>query len=135
MANVRTPTGMAKLTGAFANHPERFKDRVDPTEGKPAGMPPETLNEVERLVWFRFVMSWPWVTDADRTALTSLCRVTAIVEDATEPPKIGLLNVQRLLLSEFGATPSSRSKVMAPADPDEGKTGDPFAQFGSPGNA
>lgn len=134
MPRPRTPTGQAKLTGAMANHPERFKDRVDPTEGKPVGMPPDTLTEAERTIWFRFVMSWPWLTDADRTALTALCRATAIVEDPNEIPKIGVMNVQRMLLAEFGGTPSSRSKVTVPQG-DEPKEGDPFAQFGGGGNA
>lgn len=134
MPRPRTPTAVAKLTGAIKNHPERFKDRVDPTEGQHVGMPPEDLNERQRQVWMRSVMQWPWLTIADRSLLSTFCRVTARIEDPAEVPPVSLMTLQRSMLSDFGGTPVTRSKVTTGPKGDD-DDGDEFAQFGKPGRA
>ena len=134
MPRPRTPLAVAKLTGAIKNHPERFKDRKDPTEGQHVGMPPDNLSDTEKQVWMRSVMQWPWLTIADRSLLFTFCRVTARIEDPAETPPIGLMNLQRSMLSDFGGTPVTRSKVVT-GKPDDDDDDDGFAQFGNAGRA
>ena len=124
MANPRTPLAKAKLTGAAAKNPQRFRDRVEP-ESSPLGLPPKKLEEAEKAAWKDFKKEWPWLVESDRAAMVPLCKMRALVESGEA--KIGMYTEYRLMLSAFGGTPTAKTKIALPKDDD---ADDPFADFG-----
>ena len=124
MPRPRTPIAVARLTGQDKVHPERFRNRADPTSG-PIGEPPERLSEAQANAWRDFVSMWPWLVMSDRAALELLCHVRARVENA-DVTTAALLSEYRLQLSSFGGTPTSRSRIVVPELDDED---DPFMKF------
>ena len=127
MANHRTPLAKAKLTGAAAKNPQRFRERFEPVEGGPVGKAPAFLSESEREAWDSFASEWSWLTSHDRVALVALVQMRTVAEDRLVEKNAAFYTAYRLLLAEFGGTPVSRSKVHAPKNDDDD---DPFAQFG-----
>lgn len=124
MGRPRTPLGKAKLTGALANHPERFRDRTEP-KSPSLGKPPLFLEAAESSAWSDFAKEWPWLTESDRAALVPLCILRAKIETrASEAAAV--FSEYRLMLSQFGGTPATKTKVPVVRDDDED---DPFAQF------
>lgn len=123
----RTPEEKAKLTGAYKNHPERFKDRPSHEAG-PIGPAPKNLSPAEKKQWKEFADLWPWLTEHDRKSLGVLCRLEAQMEEPDFKLTAAFVTSYRLLIHEFGGTPVSRSKVGTPSEPEED---DPFAKFGS----
>ena len=127
MPTRRTPEGKAALTGARANHPERFKDRFKADTSKPIGAPPAFLSAKEKKSWKDFAKEWSWITGEDRGALIVLCQMRSFAEDPASEKNAAFYTAYRLMLSEFGGTPTSRSKVYHVKDEAED---DPFAKFG-----
>lgn len=127
MPRPRTPVGKAELTGAAAQHPERFKGRANPQASGPLGEPPKILSASEKKAWKDFAKEWSWLTAQDRPAMVALVQLRSVIEDPKEPKTAALYTAYRLMLSEFGGTPVSRSKITEPSDEEED---DPFAAFG-----
>lgn len=127
MPRPRTPTAKAKLTGAAANHPERFKARSDPKSSGPVGDPPAFLSGNEKKAWRDFAGRWSWITADDEPALVALCQMRALIEDKNFEKNAAFYTAYRLAMSDFGGSPVSRSKVyQAEGEEDD----DPFAKFG-----
>lgn len=123
----RTPTAKAKLTGAAAKDPQRYRDRKEPDGGGPLGDAPEFLNELQKQAWYDYRLRWPWVTQADAPQLAALCKLRVKIEYGDDGDwGAATINAYRLLTSEFGGTPVSRSKIFQPKE-EEKK--DPFADF------
>ncbi len=128
MPRPRTPTEKAKLTGAAAHDPQRFRDRSNPkASGNGIGNAPDYLPDSAKTAWGIWVKELPWLTYEDRGALevVSLMRAHIIDGNTAELPASFFGNY-RMAISCLGATPVDRSKVHVP-DADE--PADPFAAF------
>jgi hypothetical protein len=129
MARHRTPIKKAALTGALAKNPRRYAERSGPESAGPLGDPPEFLSDAERAAWNDFRCEWAWLAYEDRASVAGLCQMRAVLEDATAEKNAAFYTAYRLMLSEHGGTPVSRSKIHQSDDEDEGN---PFAAFGPP---
>lgn len=125
MPRPRVPLEKAKLTGVAAKNPQRFRDRSDPKEKK-LGAAPKYLSAGAKKAWRQFAKEWPWLTDGDTALLAPLCEMRARFEDDPQKISAAFMTEYRLLISAFGGTPTSKSKVDAPG---EDEPDDPFAQF------
>jgi hypothetical protein len=110
MARPRTPTATLELAGAFKKNPARKKARAnEPVVDTPLGDPPESLHQVERIVWAEMAEEGHWLTGADRFLFEIAVR---------------LMSMHRGL----GFSPTERSKIKAPGSEAE-TPADPFADF------
>lgn len=73
-----------------------------------------------------FAKEWSWLTNQDRPAMIALSQMHAELE-SPEPKNAAFYTAYRLMVSEFGGTPTSRSKVFQAPQEDED---DPMAAFG-----
>lgn len=122
MARPKTPTELARITGADVKNPQRFRDRTDP-QTRPLGAPPEWFTKARAEVWREFADDVPWLCYSDRGAVTLICILhERLRADSITVSEIGQL---RLLLSACGATPASRAGFAVPGDDED----DPAAEF------
>lgn len=128
MPRPRTPTAKAKLTGAAAKDPQRFRNRSNPkASGRGIGKAPDYLPDSAKVAWGIWVKELPWLTFEDRGALevVSIMRAHIIDGNTAELPASFFGNY-RMAISCLGATPVDRSKVHVPDSEDDD---DPFADF------
>ena len=125
MARPRKPLALAKLDGSAAHNPQRYRDRREP-KSPPIGDPPAHLPAGARAAWRDFARRWPWLTEGDRALLEVLCELRRRIREEG-PPTEALAREYRMLVSAFGGTPVSRSRVATGDEaPDDD---DPFAAF------
>lgn len=120
----RLPQAVAKVTGAAAKNPQRFRDRASP-KVPPIGAAPKHFNKDQREAWDFYVSELPWLGASDRTILEMAARLRA--EMKTSIPPVSLMTELRQILNSLGATPAARSKVSAPKEDDDQE--DPAAEF------
>jgi phage terminase small subunit len=118
----RLPTEKAKLIGADVKDAGRFKDRSDPKSG-PIGPPPKHFDKTHKDMWREIVGEIPWLQSSDRKTLENLCALQVIIRTGDAP--IAAFSAAKALLTELGATPSSRSRIKVEDDPPE----DPADEF------
>lgn len=118
MANNRTPTLKAVVTGSAARNPGRFADRNEPSA--PAlGGPSEFLDGNGIAAWESFRRELPWLAESDRALLEIASSVRGRLIGG-EDVGVTALSMLQSILSKMGASPADRSKVSAPdEDPDE----------------
>ena len=127
MPRPRVPIEKAKLTGAMSKDPQRFRDRSEPDSQGPLGDAPEFLNDLEARAWNDFRDEWSWLTYEDRPAVAGLAQMRAVLENPEVVKNAAFYTAYRLMLSEHGGTPVSRSKIYQPKDEE---SDDPFSGFG-----
>ncbi len=117
MARPRTPLEMLELSGHYRadRHGQR---RAAPKSPRPIGDPPGHLRPDEAAAWVEFVRDTPAnvLTSADRVALEATCCLVA--KSRREGLSGAELGHLRGFLSELGASPASRGRVL-PAGPAE----------------
>lgn len=125
MPRPRKPLELARLTGAMAKDPQRYRNRHEPVDDRPLGEPYEWLPEDAKAAWKEMVPNLPWLRCCHR----GIVGITAILagkmmKDALGLPGMKLLNS---CLGALGATPASFPKVgwSPPADDDD----DPAAKY------
>ncbi len=116
MPRPRKPLELLELTGGY--RPDRHgQRRAAPKSERPIGDPPPHLAPDEREAWREFVADAPAgvLTSGDRLALECLARLVA---KGRRPGGLSGAELGQLrgFLSEMGASPASRSKVL-PAGP------------------
>lgn len=121
MANPRTPTAKAKITGAAQKNPKRFEGRADPNLPN-LGSPSIWMDEPQKKAWEAFKKEFPWLTEADRTLVEIACNLRGRLISGEEVG-VQALGQLRMCVSAMGGTPADRSKVTLPdggeEDPDE----------------
>lgn len=135
-----TPTNSlakARLTGAAAKDPQRYRDRSEPrTSGQPVGKPPAHLNATCKAVWRDLSASLGWLVKEDRAALelasVALGQVRDFVKQG-EPVPASLLAASNSAIGKLGATPTDRQKVTM--QPDDDDIDDPWRAFEVKGSA
>jgi hypothetical protein len=133
MARPRKPLELLELTGTF--RPDRHaRRRAAPKSDRGIGAPPPCLAPDEAACWREFVADAPTgvLTSADRTALEALARLIAKGRrpEGLSGAELGHL---RGFLSEMGASPASRGRVL-PSAPAEAPAGNPW-DVAPPGRA
>lgn len=123
MPRPRIPVAKAKLTGAAAKNPQRFRDRSEP-DHKPLGPAPGYLSRDARRAWKEFAKEWPWIGYSDRKALAVLCQLWEVIERGDAG--VNEFKEFRLQCSAFGGNPTTKSKVYQPKEPEDD---DGFGQF------
>lgn len=124
MGNPQTPLAKAKLTGAAAKNPQRFRHRADPTTD-PLGAAPSWLSGDAKKAWKKFAAEWPWLTKSDEAGLATLCMMRAQVEGADSAGlTAAFFREYRMQISAFGGTPTTKGKIHQGGADDED---DPFA--------
>lgn len=114
----RLPALKARVTGAAAKNPGRFKGRADPKIA-PVGNPPAHLSRNAKCAWRMFVRRMPWLTASDEAMLGIAAMIQGLLMDR-EDVGVAKLNLFQSVLSKLGASPTDRTKVMLPDD-DEGE--------------
>lgn len=128
MPKPRTPTNVLQLRGSDKEHPDRMRARENEpevTEPLPAN-PPSYLSDAEKKVWPELLALLPAGTAKSCDRVTFEIFVSLWTEHRLRG--IGMKTTRmaelRRLAGEFGMSPASRSKVMAP----KGKS-NPFDKF------
>lgn len=142
MGNKPIPTAIKLRNGNPGNHP---LNRNEPQSPKlvELGEPPEWLGKYGRQEWHRvgpIFIGMNLLTEADLAAFTAYCAaldamITAKIDmdkngytirgpkGSTRNPAVSVFGTAvsqlRALASEFGATPSSRSRIQLPGDDGE----------------
>lgn len=114
MANPRKPIAAARLSGAYAKNPQRYKNRSEPLVSEPLGNAPEWLSNAEVEVWNEF-LEVPWLNRSHRciTAMASQLQAK-MMAGALGVPGMQLL---RVTLGQLGVTPVDASRIsVQPAD-------------------
>lgn len=128
MPNPRQPAEKARVTGAANKNPQRHRSRAQ-HKARPLGQPYVRMSEAEQEFWFELAQEIPWLNSSDRRALRELCELLAEKDDLRDQGEVvpqALRNQIRMYLNNFGATPSDRSKVIAP---EEESNDDPAAGY------
>lgn len=126
----RNSIAKARLTGALAKDPQRYRDRKEPpVSGRPLGPAPKHLKGNAQAVWQEMAGALGWLQHEDRAALEVAAVAIGQIRDtlaAGEPCAASLLSAANSALGRLGASPADRSKVSAaPSEPQD----DPFARF------
>ena len=108
MPRPRLPESVAKVKGADTKNPQRFSGRKPP-KSSPVGKPPKHLSLAEIECWKEFLSELPWLEKADRAILETACQARAAVR---EDFNINAARELRLIVSQMGATPTTRTKVL-----------------------
>lgn len=136
MPRAQTPLAKAKLTGAAAHDPQRFRNRSEPAQSaKPVGKPPAHLTKSAKVVWQEMAGSLAWLQEEDRHTLEVASAVLGQMRDsmrAGEPLTASMISAANTAIGKLGASPTDRGKVFSPPSDDE--PDDPFAAVGKRAN-
>lgn len=131
MPRPQTPLAKAKLTGADAKDPQRFRNRSEPKTSKVSvGKPPAYFQKEAKAVWAELVSDLGWLVREDRPALESACLAIAqvrVMHKVGEPITGAMFAAMNTAIGKLGASPTDRAKVFQEPDDDDD---DEFAQFG-----
>lgn len=127
------PAGLRAVTGAAKQHPERT-NKDEPLPTGELGAAPKHLTSEARKIWEDMRPRVFWATDSDREAFGLLVQAladgrairrslarTKYKGNGRDPRDYRLRDAEDRavrLMTEFGATPSSRTRVKAPSRPD-----------------
>lgn len=113
MANQRTPTKILEMRGSYKAHPER-RPKNEPKGDKWSNKKPPKMTAAEKKIWDELVdMSPPGVLErGDRWSVEMLVRLFTRYREARGIISVGEGTQLIRLLTEFGMSPVSRSKVI-----------------------
>lgn len=115
MPRPRLPDSVARATGADTKNPQRFRGRKPPKSAS-VGKPPKHLSKDEIECWNEFIDELPWLEKADRAILETASQARAEVRSEFS---VNAARELRLIVSQMGATPTTRTKVMGDDDEEE----------------
>lgn len=114
MPNPRQPVAKARVSGADTKNPKRHQGRSDPKVG-PIGLPPAYLSLAGKQAWGLFTKELPWLGASDRAILALAADLRATIQgDGAAPATMDERREYRLILGKLAASPTDRSKVVAP---------------------
>lgn len=108
MAPPRKPLAAARLSGALAKNPQRYRNRVEPAGTGPIGPPPKWLKDGAREAWSEFRHELPWLNSSHRAHLVVTCILRAKLADGTAG--IPALQLLRQCLAQLGANPVTSTR-------------------------
>lgn len=120
MAPPRKSLAQARLSGAMAKNPQRYRDRAEPLVTEALGDPPDWLKPSEVDAWEDMRERLPWLNQSHRCITALAAHLHARMAAGT----LGVpgLNLLRIIMGSLGATPTTSHKVQMPEpqDPDDG---------------
>jgi hypothetical protein len=105
----RTPRAKALLEGRDIVHPERHRNRNEPTAA-PLGKPPAWMTKPQAAAWRTFEGEAPWLNYSHR-ALVEIASVVRARLASGEEVGVQAMSLLRLCLSSMGLSPVDSSKV------------------------
>lgn len=115
MAYPRKPNALKELEGT--DRADRHRDEIPLAEAADTAPPPNLLNNPEALrLWGEYapaLVACGVLANADKNALAMACNLGAILYDQMrggDMPNASIFSQYRMMLNEFGLTPSSRAK-------------------------
>lgn len=119
MPRKRIPRAKALIEGRDIVHPERHRNRNEPTAA-PLGKPPRWMGDAQKKCWAEFEAEAPWLNYSHRGLVEIACTVRARFSSGEEVG-VQAMSLLRLCLSSMGLSPVDSSKITwAPADePDD----------------
>jgi hypothetical protein len=114
----RIPKARALIEGRDLVHPERHRNRNEPTSA-PLGKAPKWMTPAQADVWRTFEGEAPWLNYSHRglVEISSVVRARLASGEDVGMQAMGLL---RLCLGSMGLTPADASKVAwAPEEPED----------------
>lgn len=104
----------ARLTGAIAKNPQRYRNKIEPKGLAPLGEAPEYLRPDEKSAWNDFALRLPWLNRSHRGITGIACHLSAKMAAGT----LGVpgMNLLRMTLGQMGATPASAQHGIMPDD-------------------
>lgn len=124
MARPRKPLALARLTGAAAKDPQRYRNRHEPVDHRPIGEPYKWLKPEAQAAWREMVPTMPWLRFCHR----GIVGITAHLAGQMRAGGLGVsgMNALRQCLGSLGATPADFHRVgWAPDEPDD----DPASEY------
>ncbi len=116
----RQPLDRARITGAAAKNPQRFRDRIEP-ESALLGAPSRHLDANGKRVFEAFKRELAWLRESDRALVdVAVCLRVRMYSDPSAP--VATLRALAAVLTKLGATPTDRSRIAmqtAEDEPDE----------------
>lgn len=109
MAPPRKPLAAARISGAMAKNPQRYRSRIEPIVTEPLGSPPEWLTSAEADAWTDFERRLPWLKRSHRCIVGIAAYLQARVAAGTAG--VPAMQLLRLVLGQLGATPVDFHKV------------------------
>jgi hypothetical protein len=115
----RLPRGRALIEGRDIIHPERHRNRNEPTAA-PLGWPPKWMTSAQREAWIAFEAEAPWLNYSHRGLVEIASTVRARLAKG-EDVGVQAMGLLRLCIGSMGATPADASKVSwkAEEEPDD----------------
>jgi len=109
MANNRTPTRKAQVSGATLKNPQRYRTR--PVRDLPGlGEAPKWFDDRQRARWKEYRQILPWLRKSDGPMVELACVLAARMDS---PEGLGVSGMHALssILSKLGASPTDESKA------------------------
>ena len=132
MPRPQQPLSKAKLTGAAAKDPQRYRGRKEPATSKqPVGDPPAYLDREAKAVWRELAKNLGWLEREDRAAMESAALAIGQVRTMHKMGEIvsgALMSAMNTAIGKLGASPTDRGKVFQASEDEDGD--DPFSKFG-----
>jgi hypothetical protein len=115
----RIPRAKALIEGRDIVHPERHRNRNEPTAAA-LGKPPKWMTEAQASAWRTFEGEAPWLNYSHR-ALVEIASVMRARLAAGEEVGVQAMGLLRLCVGSMGATPADASKIswVAEEEPDD----------------
>ena len=115
----RLPKARALVEGRDLIHPERHRNRNEPTAA-PLGKPPKWMTEAQKAAWQTFEGEAPWLNYSHRSLVEIASTVRARLSRGEEVG-VQALSLLRLCIGSMGATPADASKISwkAEDEPDD----------------
>ncbi|MET4804600.1 hypothetical protein [Bradyrhizobium sp. LB11.1] len=117
MPRPRIPKARALIEGRDLVHPERHRNRNEPT-AQPLGKPPKWMTPEQSAVWRTFEGEAPWLNYSHR-GLIEIASVVRARLAAGEDVGVQAMGLLRLCLGSMGLTPADASKVSWGAEESE----------------
>lgn len=118
MPRPRLSLAAARISGAAAKNPQRYRRRTGLSTGEPIGDPPPWMNKSQRAAWRDLAARLPWLERTHRAHLAVTCSIYGRVM-AGQDVGVQALNLLRLCLGQLCATPTSAGNVPAPEVDDD----------------
>lgn len=117
MPRPRKSLAQARVSGAYAKNPGRYKRRNEPRVGEPIGDPPDWMTPAQKVAWRQYAAALPWLNYSHRCML----EITSYLAARMAAGELGVsgMNLLRQCLGQLGATPADASKVQQFDDEDD----------------
>jgi hypothetical protein len=112
MPKPRQPLAKAIATGAVLKNPKRYRNRSEPQRLVPLGPPSAHLSKEAKRAFVAFKAELPWLAESDRALVDIAARLRAELWAG----RLTVVNSLRLCLTQMGATPVDRGKMVVPPD-------------------